>query len=87
MASGSYLVISHPTHDAHPEVAAAAREVYDEVDAPLVHRGHTEISRLFEGFEVLDPGVTEVADWRPESELDANRIGSEWWYVGVGRKP
>jgi hypothetical protein len=85
MAPGSHVIISHLTDDAHPEVGVAAREVYQEASAPLIHRGHADISRMFTGFELLDPGVTEVSDWRPEP--DESRVGSEWWYVGVGRVP
>ncbi|TDB79966.1 hypothetical protein E1264_34755 [Actinomadura sp. KC216] len=87
MAPGSHLIVSHLTDDAHPEAGAAAREVYDGATAPLIHRGHAAISRFFDGFEVLDPGVTVVNEWRPESDLDRERPGGEWFYVGVGRKP
>ncbi|WP_242613996.1 SAM-dependent methyltransferase [Actinomadura roseirufa] len=86
-ASGSHLVISHLTDDAHPEVGVAAREVYDAVSAPLVHRGHAAVSRMFDGFELIEPGVTTVAEWRPEGVWERESPGSEWWYVGVGRKP
>jgi hypothetical protein len=68
-----------------PEVGVAAREVYEDASAPLVHRGHADISRLFTGFDLLGPGVTEVSDWRPER--GESGVGSEWWYVGVGRVP
>jgi hypothetical protein len=86
MVAGSMLAISHLTDDAHPEVGAAAREVYDQATAPLVHRSHAEVSRLFEGFEVLEPGVTRVDRWRPDDDLDRKRPGGEWFYVGMGRK-
>ncbi|TDD29525.1 hypothetical protein E1287_30825 [Actinomadura sp. KC06] len=87
MAPGSHLIVSHLTDDAHPDVGAAAREVYDAATAPLIHRGHAAISRFFDGFEVLEPGVTAVNEWRPEGDLDRERPGGEWFYVGVGRKP
>ncbi|MFI0372579.1 SAM-dependent methyltransferase [Actinomadura sp. 1N219] len=87
MAPGSHLIVSHLTDDAHPDVGAAAREVYDAATAPLIHRGHAAISRFFDGFEVLEPGVTVVNEWRPEGDLDRERPGGEWFYVGVGRKP
>ncbi|MGP4023365.1 SAM-dependent methyltransferase [Actinomadura sp. 3N407] len=87
MAPGSHLIVTHLTDDAHPEVGAAAREVYDEANAPLIHRDHAAISRFFEGFELLDPGVTVVNEWRPDDDEDRERPGGEWFYVGVGRKP
>ncbi|UBU10932.1 SAM-dependent methyltransferase [Nonomuraea gerenzanensis] len=87
MAPGSALIVSHLTDDAHPEVGKAAREVYDEADAPLIHRGHEAVTRLFEGFEVLEPGVTHVDAWRPDEAWERGLAGGEWWYVGVGLKP
>jgi O-methyltransferase involved in polyketide biosynthesis len=86
MVPGSHLIISHLTDDAHPEEGAAARKVYDEADTPLVHRSHEAISRFFTGFDLVEPGVTEVNRWRPENALDRDRPGGEWFYVGVGRK-
>ncbi|WP_433325279.1 SAM-dependent methyltransferase [Spirillospora sp. CA-294931] len=86
MVPGSLLIISHLTDDAHPEVGAAAREVYENATAPLVHRSQAAISRFFDGFELLEPGVTTVNRWRPDDDLDRGRPGGEWFYVGVGRK-
>ncbi|GAA3602311.1 SAM-dependent methyltransferase [Nonomuraea rosea] len=87
MASGSALVISHLTDDAHPEVGVAAREVYEDADAPLIHRSQSQVEHMFDGFDLLDPGVTHVADWRPDEAWETELAGSEWWYVGVGHKP
>ncbi|MFE0151685.1 SAM-dependent methyltransferase [Nonomuraea sp. NPDC059007] len=87
MAPGSYLVVSHLTDDAHPEVGVAARKVYDKADTPLLHRSFAQISRFFDGFELVEPGVVHVADWRPEEPWEEDPEGSEWWYVGVARKP
>ncbi|MEV0619219.1 SAM-dependent methyltransferase [Nonomuraea sp. NPDC050404] len=87
LAPGSALIVSHATDDAHPEVGKAVRKVYDEVDTPLVHRGREQVTRMFEGFETVEPGVTNVADWRPDEASERKLPGSEWWYVGVAHKP
>lgn len=87
MAPGSALIVSHLTDDAHPEVGVAAREVYEEADAPLIHRSREQITRMFDGFDLVEPGVTHVADWRPEEAWESGLAGSEWWYVGIGHKP
>ncbi|TDD96476.1 hypothetical protein E1298_03185 [Actinomadura rubrisoli] len=86
LVPGSLLIVSHLTDDAHPEEGAAAREVYEDANAPLVHRSHAAITRFFDGFEVLDPGVTQVNEWRPDNEDERGRPGGEWFYVGVGHK-
>ncbi|GAA2621393.1 SAM-dependent methyltransferase [Actinomadura fulvescens] len=83
---GSHLIVSHLTDDAHPEVGMAAREVYDDANAPLVHRGHTAVERFFDGFELVEPGVTRVDQWRPDNDEDRERPGGEWFYVGVGSR-
>ncbi|MFI6498279.1 SAM-dependent methyltransferase [Nonomuraea typhae] len=87
MTSGSHLIISHLTDDAHPEIGRAARKVYDKASTPLVHRGHARVSRFFDGFDLVEPGVVDVSAWRPEEPWEEQSEGSEWWYVGVGRKP
>ncbi|SEG41839.1 S-adenosyl methyltransferase [Nonomuraea solani] len=87
MAPGSAVVISHLTDDAHPEVGVAAREVYEDADAPLIHRSHKQVTHMFDGFDLVDPGVTHVADWRPDEAWEKELAGSEWWYVGVAHKP
>ncbi|WBB58324.1 SAM-dependent methyltransferase [Streptomyces sp. WMMC500] len=86
LVPGSMIAVSHLTDDAHPEEGAAAREVYDKATAPLIHRSHADVARFFEGFEVLEPGVTQVNEWRPEDDMDRRRPGGEWFYVGMGRK-
>lgn len=83
---GSMMVVSHLTDDAHPEEGAEARSVYSKATAPLIHRSHAEISRFFSGFDLLEPGLTQVNEWRPDDDLDRRRPGGEWFYVGVGRK-
>ncbi|GAA3692948.1 SAM-dependent methyltransferase [Nonomuraea antimicrobica] len=87
MAPGSALIVSHLTDDAHPEVGVAAREVYRNADAPLVHRSRDRVKQMFDGFDLVEPGVTHVADWRPEEEWEKGLAGGEWWYVGVAHKP
>jgi hypothetical protein len=48
------------------------------------HRAHAEVSRFFEGLELVEPGVVAVPRWRPASETEA-AIHSAMW-GGVARK-
>jgi hypothetical protein len=43
------------------------------------------VTRLFDGLELLAPGVVRVSDWRPDSDLEAARPTGLWG--GVARKP
>jgi hypothetical protein len=94
MAAGSYLVISHATSSAPGEALAdeAAEEaeevagVYRQASAQLHLRTLTDIRRFFDGFELVEPGVVWMSEWRPvPGARSAGRIQS--LYAGVGRKP
>jgi trans-aconitate methyltransferase len=84
---GSYLAISIPASDIQPEaVAAVARRLNEGTPgATVTLRGHAEVTRFFDGLELLEPGVVPVNYWRPgpggpdpAHELPA--------YAAVGRK-
>ncbi len=82
LAPGSFLVISHATGDFRPEVAGKVSAVYDKAAAPLVLRSRPEVARLFQGFDLLPPGLVQPAAW-PEHGGGAG-VGGFW--AGVGRK-
>ncbi|MGH6657335.1 MAG: SAM-dependent methyltransferase [Actinocrinis sp.] len=65
MAPGSHLVLSHATHDFNIKMLNNSR-VYNDVSAPFVPRSRARISALLDGFEPLEPGLVEVAQWRPD---------------------
>ncbi|GHF67769.1 hypothetical protein GCM10010218_56580 [Streptomyces mashuensis] len=51
-------------------------------------RARHDVDRYFDGLEVLPPGVVEVAQWRPDSEVHPRQPGRELLeYGGVGRVP
>ncbi|GIH99748.1 SAM-dependent methyltransferase [Planobispora takensis] len=82
--AGSYLVVSHVSQDLlSPEAVRRTLQVYNRASATMTMRTHGEISRLFDGFEIVDPGVVEVYRWRPEEEIPDFPTAV---YAGVGRK-
>jgi hypothetical protein len=89
LASGSYLVITHgpaiPEED--PEgVVDSATAVYSRASAQLHARPLPEILRFFDGFELVEPGVVWMSEWRPDpGTAPAGRLKS--LRAGVGRKP
>ncbi|NSC24833.1 SAM-dependent methyltransferase [Streptomyces albus subsp. chlorinus] len=47
-----------------------------------------EVAAYFAGLVLLDPGLVEINDWRPDSELCGRREPQVWFeYGGVARKP
>ncbi|HEX6471808.1 MAG TPA: SAM-dependent methyltransferase [Streptosporangiaceae bacterium] len=82
---GSYLVLSHATHDIHPESATVAREIYRRASSPLVTRTRPEVGKLLEGLEPVDPGLVFISEWRPTQKIaNPERSGL---YAAVARKP
>jgi hypothetical protein len=87
MPSGSYLIISHVTHDSRAEEAREAVQIYKEASARLVTRSRKDIGRFFDGFELLEPGISTVAAWRPDHIRDRHDAHKFTIVAAVGRKP
>ncbi|MGW4406138.1 SAM-dependent methyltransferase [Nonomuraea sp. NPDC004702] len=89
MAPGSYLVMSHGTSDARPDAVSAGTEVYRNATARLALRSRTRIRELFEGFELVEPGLVWLPEWHPDQAdtIDfMDRPESSLIVCGVARK-
>jgi hypothetical protein len=88
LSRGSYLVLSHGTADARPEDLARLTERYRSTSTPVTMRSRQQVERFFSGFDLVDPGLVFVQQWRPDwlAEVEDR---PEWSsiYGGVGRKP
>jgi hypothetical protein len=88
LPSGSHLVLSHATADFHGELLPEVFKVYQRATATLNTRPYQEVLDLFDGFELLEPGLVQVPAWRPEGEgptpEEVRRVG---FYGAVARKP
>ncbi|GGO87742.1 SAM-dependent methyltransferase [Wenjunlia tyrosinilytica] len=84
IAPGSYVVLSHSTHEGYPEKAAEVAKTWKDTNSGIRLRGHADVEAFFEGLDLLDPGVVHVPMWRPEGPTDH---ATRWMYAGVGRKP
>jgi SAM-dependent methyltransferase len=69
MAPGSYLAISHGTMEDIERVddAAMAVNVYSRASAQLALRSLDGVGRFFDGFDLVEPGLTWITQWRPHS--------------------
>nr|WP_245665925.1 SAM-dependent methyltransferase [Actinoplanes subtropicus] len=65
LPAGSYLVLSHSTGEF---LTPEAVQTFRTSAIPVHLRTHDEIGRLFDGLEVLDPGVVSISNWRAEKE-------------------
>ena len=84
VVSGSHLAMSHFTSDLPKEMAGTV-EVMKQSANPLFPRSPAEISELFAGFDVVEPGVVPTRLWRPERDTDDESATAEI-LAGVGRK-
>ncbi|MCT9935362.1 SAM-dependent methyltransferase [Planotetraspora sp. A-T 1434] len=84
---GSYLVLSHVTAEDHTAAAQKGAAVYRRANASITLRTRTQITEMFEGFEVLDPGVVRLDEWHPDHEasIAGGRDLPTWFLCGVGR--
>jgi hypothetical protein len=90
MAPGSYLALSHATQDMRREETEAFRQTFNRGYAPgveMTFRTRAEVLALFDGFELVEPGLVQLPEWRPESpdDVDGN-VERFSTYAGVGRR-
>ena len=87
LAPGSYMILSHLTSEGHPpELVAQKEKVFARSSAPMSYRSRAEIMAMFDGFDLVEPGLTAVTRWRGDA-IDANLdAAGEWWLGGVGQK-
>jgi hypothetical protein len=79
--SGSYLVLWDGTNTTQAVVDGAER-LAQSGGVPYILRSPDEIGRLFDGLEMVEPGLVQITGWRPSGD-------AEWLdaYGAVARKP
>jgi hypothetical protein len=67
VAPGSYLALSHMTDEAHPKAAEGLFRMTQDLhwNTPLISRNRAAITRFFDGFTLVEPGLVRPAQWRP----------------------
>jgi S-adenosyl methyltransferase len=87
LPAGSYLVLSDPTTDmGGGEVMEEAVRLWNEsATPPIKARTRQEITRFFDGLELLDPGVVSPSLWRPGNR-DIGTLVEVYNFCGVARK-
>jgi hypothetical protein len=87
MAPGSYLILSHLSSEGHPaELVAQKEEVFARSNTPVSYRSRAEILRMFDGFDLVEPGLTTVTGWRGDGADEKLDAAGQWTLGGVGRK-
>jgi hypothetical protein len=84
--SGSWLALSHPARDVHPQQVTEAASRFNQL-APeqATLRTRAEILRFFDGLELVEPGLVQVHQWRPGLAAPGHHQQAAG-YCGLARK-
>jgi hypothetical protein len=83
---GSYLVLSHGVADIDAaQMAEVARRINRSSHQQFTPRSHAQVTRFFDGLELLEPGVVRVEAWRPGSGPPSTDTSAMWGGVAVKR--
>lgn len=85
LAPGSYLAISHVTDDLAPDRMHAITAEYAKRGTVFVGRSKEAIQRMFNGAELVDPGVVLSSYWRPDAGQPDDDRDQVWGYSGVAQ--
>lgn len=87
LAPGSYLLISHATLDGQPPELMETQRLSVRTATELTLRPYAEIAAYFGSFELVEPGLVDIGQWRPdpaeEPDPHPERLAG---YAGIGRK-
>ncbi|WP_414646478.1 SAM-dependent methyltransferase [Embleya scabrispora] len=86
LAPGSFLVLTVFTGDTDPVGVGGVGREYNARGIPLQIRDRKETLAFFDGYELLDPGVTLVHHWRPDPDAPEIRDADIAMYGGVAVK-
>ncbi len=92
LPSGSHLAIIHfwDPADEHPETSVKVKDaerVFNETLGTGRWRRRAEIEQYFGDFEMIEPGLVPLAEWRPDDEPGAEQKDSYYTMIGgVARK-
>jgi hypothetical protein len=86
MAPGSYIAITHLALDVEGD---ALTETFNRLNAEMaesvVLRTQDEVTALFGGLELIEPGVVQLPQWHPDAGAEVSGTLPMW--CGVARKP
>jgi O-methyltransferase involved in polyketide biosynthesis len=94
VAPGSWLALSHASVEDAPEESedtAAVRRLiatYQNTSNPMWLRNRAQIAAWFDGWEMVEPGISRLYQWRPDHEATELEIkASPFGWCGAARKP
>ncbi|HYV80971.1 MAG TPA: SAM-dependent methyltransferase, partial [Streptosporangiaceae bacterium] len=87
LAPGSYVAINHSTSAVSGAAMEEAVAHWNQVGTPsMTLRTPEQITRFFDGLELLPPGVVSCSRWRPRLTADGQPPAEVDEFCGVARK-
>ena len=87
LAPGSFLVINHSTSAIHGAAMEEAVAHWNKVGTPtMTLRTPQQITRFFDGLDLLPPGVVSCSRWRPDLTPAGGQPAEVDEFCGVARK-
>jgi hypothetical protein len=81
LAPGSVHVLSHGTNDHDPADMPGLTKVYRSTANPVTLRTRDEVAAMLRGTELVEPGLVDATEWRPEDTVGDQHRGM-WAAVG-----
>ena len=76
-AAGSYLALSHGTSDYRPEAVRRVENVYTQASHAMRLRDRTTIGAMMSGYDLLEPGLVDMINWRPDPLSPPDPLGGD----------
>ena len=84
--SGSSLSISHVPNDMHMgQMSDMSGRLNRLLAQPSTYRSRAEVTSFFDGLELVEPGVTPIQQWRPDTAEEASAVAAMWGGVAFKR--
>ncbi|MEV6345231.1 SAM-dependent methyltransferase [Actinoplanes sp. NPDC051851] len=88
LPAGSYLAVTHATMDYLDEAGrAAATRMLESGVADTWPSTRDEFRELFDGLELVEPGVVLLPEWRPDGAVAPYDPAAINMWAGLARKP
>jgi hypothetical protein len=85
-APGSYLAMSHASPlTLDPQEMIRCQQIYARTPTPVTYRDRAEILRFMTGYELVEPGLVRLPEWRPTERISTEDADRANFYGAVGR--
>jgi hypothetical protein len=82
LAPGSFHLLSHATGDHAPDLIEAGEGTYRNTSNPLILRTRDQVAALLGDLELVEPGLVDATEWRPDDSVVTGQHVGNWAAVG-----